>query len=350
MDTTAAGMPQRRTFSGRWVAIAAGIVALVAFFFPWINYQDRAYSGFEFAQAMGGVTKGFDVTLYAIPVLAVMVIAFALVSMLNDSEGGAIFNNWTILAAISGLLISSVFLAEKALAGEKALETLRAGELSGFGPGVYASIIMFAIAAIGGALEWRRAVARERSAWRTQDFVLLAILAIVFGAIYWQWIQVWIWAQALGAQFGRELFFGVWFVAGLLGGYIVRRPGAAFLAESLAALAEVLLGAAAGPILVVTGIMQAVGCELVFALTRYRSWGWTTMLVAGAVTAVIAIPWNWFRLGYFGLDSGLLLGLLIMRILSGGLAAAAAKIIGDLLARTGALSFFPIGRERMEEV
>ena len=242
MDTTAADMPQRRTFSGRWVAIAAGIVALVAFFFPWINYQDRAYSGFEFAQAMGGVTKGFDVTLYAIPVLAIMVIAFALVSMLNDSEGGAIFNNWTILAAVSGLLISAVFLAEKALSGEKALETLRAGELSGFGPGVYASIIMFAIAAIGGALEWRRAVARERAAWRTQDFVLLAILAIVFGAIYWQWIQVWIWAQALGAQFGRELFFGVWFVAGLLGGYIVRRPGAAFLAESLAALAEVLLG------------------------------------------------------------------------------------------------------------
>ena len=245
MDTTAADMPERRTFSGRWVAIAAGVVALVAFFFPWINYQDRAYSGFEFAQAMGGVTKGFDVTLYAIPVLAVMVIAFALVSLLNDSEGGAIFNNWTILAAVSGLLISAVFLAEKALSGEKTLETLRAGELAGFGPGVYASIIMFAIAAIGGALEWRRAVARERAAWRTQDFVLLAILAIVFGAIYWQWIQVWIWAQALGAQFGRELFFGVWFVAGLLGGYIVRRPGAAFLAESLAALAEVLLGAAA---------------------------------------------------------------------------------------------------------
>ena len=86
MDTTTADMPQRRAFSGRWVAIAAGIVALVAFFFPWINYQDRAYSGFEFAQAMGGVTKGFDVTLYAIPVLAIMVIAFAFVSMFNDTE------------------------------------------------------------------------------------------------------------------------------------------------------------------------------------------------------------------------------------------------------------------------
>lgn len=350
MDTTTADMPQRRAFSGRWVAIAAGIVALVAFFFPWINYQDRAYSGFEFAQAMGGVTKGFDVTLYAIPVLAIMVIAFAFISMLNDTEGGAIFNNWTILAAVSGLLISAVFLAEKALSGEQALETLRAGELAGFGPGVYASIIMFAIAALGGVFEWRRPAARERSAWRTQDFVLLAILAIVFGAIYWQWIQAWIWSQALGGPFGRELFFGVWFIAGLLGGYIVRRPGAAFLAESLAALAEVLLGAAAGPILVVTGIMQAVGCELVFALTRYRSWGWTTLLIAGVVTAIVAIPWNWFRLGYFGLEPAVIVGILVVRIISGGLAGAAAKVIGDLLARTGALNFFPIGRERMEEV
>ena len=74
MDTTAADTPQRQARS-RDVGSPSRreIVALVAFFFPWINYQDRAYSGFEFAQAMGGVTKGFDVTLYAIPVLAIMV-------------------------------------------------------------------------------------------------------------------------------------------------------------------------------------------------------------------------------------------------------------------------------------
>lgn len=375
MDTTTADMPQRRTFSGRWVAIAAGIVALVAFFFPWINYQDRAYSGFEFAQAMGGVTKGFDVTLYAIPVLAIMVIAFAFVSMRNESEGGTTLNNWTILAAVSGLCISAGFLLEQLLggwkslwslltqlpgapesllSGEKATGILETGTFTGFGVGIYASIIMFGIAAIAGALEWRRPAARARAAWRTQDFVLLAVLATALGALYLIWLQAWIWAAVLtfgvGAQVGQELFFGLWLVAGPLGAYIVRRPGAAFLAESLAALVEVLMGAPAGPILVVTGIMQAVGAELVFALTRYRSWGWGTMLAAGAATAIVAIPWNWFRLGYFALSPGFLILLLIVRIFSGGLAGAAAKVIGDLLARTGALNFFPIGRERMEEV
>ena len=346
----------RRRFSGRWVAIAAGVVALLTFFFPWIEYEERTYSGFAFARALGGVTgAGFDVTLYAIPVLAIIVIAFAGVSLWSDSEGGTIFNYWVVLAAVSGFLLSTVFLADKAVSGDKALEALKAGARTGFGPGIYTSIIMFAIAAIGGIIDWRRpAVSRLRSSWRTQDYVLLANIAIVFGVIYWQWIQAWVWAAVLtfgiGAQVGQELFFGVWLVAGLLGGYIVRRPGAAFLAESLAALAEVLLGAPAGPILVVTGIMQAVGCELVFALTGYRRWGWGTMLGAGVITALIAIPWNWFRLGYFGLDGNLLLILLGVRIVSGGLAATAAKLIGDALARMDVLNAYPIGRERMQEV
>ena len=350
MDTTAADMPQRRTFSGRWVAIAAGVVALVAFFFPWINYQDRAYSGFEFAQAMGGVTKGFDVTLYAIPVLAIMVIAFALVSMLNDNEGGAIFNSWAILAAVSGLLISAVFLAEKALSGSRPSKPYAPGSwpVSGRVSTPQSSCLLLPRLVVCSNGVGRRHGSDPPGARRTlccwPSWRLSLVLSTGSGFRPGSGPK----PSAVRSAASCSLACGS--SPDLLGGYIVRRPGAAFLAESLAALAEVLLGAAAGPILVVTGIMQAVGCELVFALTRYRSWGWTTLLVAGAVTAIVAIPWNWFRLGYFGLEPAVIVGILVVRIISGGLAGAAAKVIGDLLARTGALNFFPIGRERMEEV
>ncbi len=180
--------------------------------------------------------------------------------------------------------------------------------------------------------------------------VLLAVLAVVFGAIYWWWLQPYLWVAPLAAQVGQELVFGMWFVAGLLGGYVIRRPGAAFLGETLSALAEVLLGAPAGPILVVTGIMQALGPELVFAATGYRRWGWGTMLAAGAAAGLLALPWNWFRLGYFALPPGLLLGLLAVRLLGGAVAGAIAKLLGDLLAGTGALNYYAIGRERMREV
>jgi energy-coupling factor transport system substrate-specific component len=74
------------------------------------------------------------------------------------------------------------------------------------------------------------------------------------------------------------------------------------------------------------------------------------MLLAGVAAALVALPWNWFRLGYFALQPGLQVALVIARIAGGALSGALAKVVGDLLASTGALSYFPIGRERMREV
>ena len=230
-------------------------------------------------------------------------------------------------------------------------KAIGAGDFVGIGIGVYLAIAGFAVAAIGAILA--RPAAEERT-WRTQDYVLLAVLAVVFGAIYWAWLGPYLGIETIlagvSAQFGQELLFGLWFVSGLLGGYIIRRPGAAFLSETLAAFAEVLLGAPAGPVLIVTGFMQALGPELVFAATGYRRWGWGTMAVAGAAAGIIALPWNWLRLGYFALDPGVMLGLFITRVVAGTLAGLAAKAIGDLVAATGSLNYFALGRERVQEV
>src|SRR5207244_9318680 len=106
------------------------------------------------------------------------------------------------------------------------------------------------------------------------------------------WLRACLWVQGIAAQFGQELFFAVWFVSGLLGGYIIRRPGAAFLAETLAAFAEILLGAPAGPILIVTGFMQALGAEVTFAASGYRRWGWGTKILGGVAAALGRPPWN----------------------------------------------------------
>jgi len=65
----------------------------------------------------------------------------------------------------------------------------------------------------------------------------------------------------------------------------------------------------------------------------------------------VALPWNWYRLGYFQLEPGLLVALLIVRLLSGAiLSGLLSKVIGDALARTGVLSNFALGRERQEVV
>lgn len=363
-----------------WVTAAAilgAALALAGFFAPWVHYTQASYSGFELASAISpaladvkaGGLKGFHLALHAVPVLAIVSAGFLGLSLRHrGSEDEARLGAWAGAAALAGLAIVLLFVGSALLSGTPGTQfapgqvrtdaavkanvakALNAGDFAGLGTGVYLSLASFGVAAVGGLARASTAAARARSAWRTQDFVLLAVLAMVFGAIYWWWLQPYLWIAPLAAQVGQELIFGMWFVAGLLGGYIIRRPGAAFLAESMAALAEVLLGAPAGPILIVTGIMQALGPEFVFAAGRYRRWGWGMMIAAGIAAALVALPWNWFRLGYFALDPSFLLLLLVVRVLGGALAGVLAKGIGDALARTGGLSYFAIGREQAREI
>src|SRR5207253_9570959 len=117
------------------------------------------------------------------------------------------------------------------------------------------------------------------------------------------------------------------------------------LSETLAAFAEVLLGAPAGPVLIVTGFMQALGPEFTFAATGYRRWGWGTMAVAGAAAGIVALPWNWLRLGYFALDPGVMLGPLVTRAIASGLVGHRAKAIGYSVRATGSLNYFALRRE-----
>ena len=121
--------------------------------------------------------------------------------------------------------------------------------------------------------------------------------------------------------------------------------------EFLASFAEVLFGAVAGTPLLITGIMQGLGAELVFGTRRWRDFSLVTVVVAGAVTALVALPWNWYRLGYFELDAGYLLVLALVRVGSGALLGGLLpKVLGDALANTGALANFVLGRARQRPV
>jgi energy-coupling factor transport system substrate-specific component len=86
--------------------------------------------------------------------------------------------------------------------------------------------------------------------------------------------------------------YGVWLVPGVLAGLVVRRPGAAFFAATVAAVISALLGSQWGLVAVVYGVVQGVAPELVFALRGYRRPGLVTAMLAAAATG----------LGSLGLD------------------------------------------------
>src|SRR5688500_16402556 len=126
------------------------------------------------------------------------------------------------------------------------------------------------------------------SRWRTVDIVVTAVLGVAFGVVFWAWNLTY------GVLSEPLSFFpplsavlnGVYLMPGVVAGLLVRKPGAAVFASTLAAAVSLLLGSPYGGIIVVYGLVQGLGGELGFLLTRYRTFGWGTALLAGATAGL----------------------------------------------------------------
>ena len=81
--------------------------------------------------------------------------------------------------------------------------------------------------------------------WRVIDIVTAAVLGVACGLIFVVWNQVGNAAlEALKAITpGLDgLATGVWLLGGTLGGYVIRKPGAALFVELMAATVSMALG------------------------------------------------------------------------------------------------------------
>jgi energy-coupling factor transport system substrate-specific component len=186
-------------------------------------------------------------------------------------------------------------------------------------------------------------------AWKTRDIVVAAALAVPLGIVFYVWLIGWNAAQlvpALGHFVG-----GLYVLAGVLVGYVLRRPGAAFLGEMIAAFVEWPL-APYGPIILFLGLLQAIGIEAVFAAFRYRNWSLPVLMLAGAVGAVAVLFGRFYvAFGYASLAPEEQALRLVATILGGAIVGGLlGKVVGDALARTGVLNNFPIARSRVREV
>ncbi|MGO1200043.1 MAG: ECF transporter S component [Dermabacteraceae bacterium] len=179
-----------------------------------------------------------------------------------------------------------------------------------------------------------------RSRLTLREIVLVVVLGVVFGFLYWVFVQAWnALAIAMGpaGDLAQHVLFGSWLLVGPIALAILRRPGVGILAEMLAAIIEVVfLGSPVGPLLVLSGALQP------FALTRYRRFGWGVFAASGALGAGLVFFWTAYRMGWYGQD--LLALRLGMQVLSGiVLGGLLARVIVRALKRTGVLANFAIG-------
>ncbi|MFX6269949.1 ECF transporter S component, partial [Acinetobacter baumannii] len=75
-----------------------------------------------------------------------------------------------------------------------------------------------------------------RLRWRVVDIVVASVIGVAAGVVFWAWGQAWTpLSTALAFLPGLEgLLAGGWLFAGVLGGLVIRKPGAALYAEVVA--------------------------------------------------------------------------------------------------------------------
>lgn len=184
--------------------------------------------------------------------------------------------------------------------------------------------------------------------WELKEIVLMVMLGVVFGFLYYALVQAWRAMSVVAGPLGdlsQHILFGGWLIVAPIAIAIIRRPFVGVIAELLAAAVQVIiLGTPAGPLLLVAALLQGFGSELAFAVTRYRRYGWLVFAASGALGAGIVFFYSAFRSGWYGQDIFFWrLGAQVLSgIIIGGLLA---KVIVDALKRTGVVDGFAIVKD-----
>jgi energy-coupling factor transport system substrate-specific component len=188
----------------------------------------------------------------------------------------------------------------------------------------------------------------KRVPFALKDLVLVVVLGVVFGFLYWVLVQGWTGLSILMGPAGdlaQHFLLGGWLLVAPIAIAIVRRPGAGIVAEVIASVIEVVfLGSAVGPSLMISAAVQGLGSELPFAARLYRNYGWLTYGLSGLFGSGLVFFLTAFEYGWYGTDLFFLR--LIVQLISGVLfGGLLAKVIVDALAKTGVVDNFAIGRE-----
>ncbi len=187
--------------------------------------------------------------------------------------------------------------------------------------------------------------------YRTIDLVTIATLAVAIGVTFWAWGKAYAGLSTLAAFSylpSVGLLSGPWLLAGVLGGLIVRRPGAALATEIAAAAVSGLVpgGTEWGMSVLVSGFWQGLGAELVVAVLLYRRFGLPTAVLMGAVAGAVESVYEWFAYYDGVFNAGDRLAHLAFFALSGAVVAGAGGwLLTRALARAGVLDSFGPGRD-----
>ncbi|WP_375433470.1 ECF transporter S component [uncultured Friedmanniella sp.] len=189
--------------------------------------------------------------------------------------------------------------------------------------------------------------------WRVVDIVVASVVGVALGVVFVVWGAAY---NVLEAPFkallpGAQSFVEAPFLLGaVVGGLLIRKPGAAIYVELLAAVVSALLGSQWGLLTLVSGLVQGIGAEIVFALFLYRVWRLPIAWLAGAGGGVALAVFE--LLAYYAGSTAVFATVYVVSATLGGavIAGTLSWLAVRALAGTGALSRFAAGRDTRELV
>ena len=191
------------------------------------------------------------------------------------------------------------------------------------------------------------AVRKPNVKWRVVDIVVAAIVAVASGVIFWAWDFIYAVPTALFDSLTPGLgglFHFMWLFAGPLVAIIIRKPGAAFFGETIAAVIETLLGNPFGVAhALLIGMAQGLGAEIGFAVFAYRKWNLLTVTLAGALTGLSNGLYEWVVTAGWSTLQGVVFT--VCCVISGAVFGGALMwFVQKARAKTGVLDRFESGK------
>lgn len=122
------------------------------------------------------------------------------------------------------------------------------------------------------------------------EIVIMAIIGVINGVLGTPNAMIGRFFMTFSGAYGFLAFAAIcggFYIAGPLCGYIIRKPGAATIAETMNGVAQVLSGNPNGIMVLGAGFLQGFMSDVGFAFYGYRKWTLSVLALSGALAPLL---------------------------------------------------------------
>ena len=165
------------------------------------------------------------------------------------------------------------------------------------------------------------------------EIVIMAVIGVINGVLGTPNAMLGRLFMTFSGSYGFLAFF---YISGPLAAYIIRKPGAATIAETMNGVAQVLSGNPNGVMVLGAGFLQGFMSDMAFAFYGYKNWTLPVVALSGALAPLLQQLPEVYFFGVGDMGLGYNLVALAIRMVSGAVyAVVLVRPIARGLARAG---------------